>query len=308
MCSAGSGSSRASRRDSLAETMRPRPLRIAVASGKGGTGKTTVATGLAPELASRGERVTYLDCDIETPNGHILMRPAIEQTSPVEVPVPLFDDKKCMACGRCCEVCRYNALACLKDRVLPFHELCHGCSACWIVCPADAISEGTREVGVVEQGSAGAAGFVQGSLSIGEAMSTPVIRAVLGRLPADGVAIIDAPPGASCPVVETLRASDQALLVAEPTPFGLNDLKIAVETVRKLELPLSIVVNRSGTGDARLVEYCEREGLEVLAVIPDDRRVAEAYARGVMPAHVLPEFGRIMGRLAGALLARGGVR
>lgn len=245
--------------------------------------------------------MTYLDCDVEAPNGHIFMRPEVKESRPVEVAVPLFDNEKCTACGKCCEVCRYNALACLKDRVLAFHELCHGCGACSLVCPVGAVSEGARKVGTIDSGTAGACGFLQGNLSVGEAMPTPVVRALLRMVPDEGIAVLDAPPGASCPVVETLRSSDLAVLVAEPTPFGLNDLRIAVETVRKLGVPLGVVVNRSGTGDGRLVDYCEREGLRILAVIPDDRRIAEAYARGVMPAHAHAEFGRIIGRLAAAV-------
>ena len=304
-------SSRAVRRTDLAtssesSSIRPSSLmRVAVASGKGGTGKTTVATSLAGELASRGEKVAYIDCDVEAPNGHIFMRPSITASMPVEVPVPLFDDAKCTGCGKCCEVCRFNALACLKDRVLAFHELCHGCGACSMVCPAGAVTETTRSIGLVESGTAGAVDFLGGKLSVGEPMATPVIRALLKRMPEDGVAVLDAPPGASCPVVETISSADLVLLVAEPTPFGLNDLAIAVETVRKLGVPAGVVVNRSGAGDGRLVEYCAREGLPVLAVIPDDRKIAEAYARGVMPAHVHDEFARIIGRLAGAVLSEG---
>lgn len=278
-------------------------MRIAVASGKGGTGKTTVATSLAMELASLGETVAYFDCDVEAPNGDIFLRPALEESHAVEVPVPIFDADKCTACGRCCEACRYNALACLKDRVLAFHEMCHGCGVCALVCPEGAVSYGSRRVGVIDTGQAGPVFFAQGRLSIGEAMATPVIRALADRVPSEGVTVLDAPPGASCPVVETLRGSDLVLLVAEPTPFGLNDLQIAVETVRKLQLDMGVVVNRSGIGDSRVADYCASEGLTVHAVIPDDRRIAEAYARGIMPGTVVPEFALTMGMLARELIA-----
>ncbi len=281
-------------------------MRIAVASGKGGTGKTTIATGLAVEFAALGKSTTYFDCDVEAPNGDIFLRPSLDTSEPVEVQVPVFDMDACTSCGRCCEACRYNALACIKDRVLTFHEMCHGCGVCSLVCPAGAVSYRPRRVGTIDQGWAGAVRFVQGRLDVGEAMATPVVRSLKSRVTKDGVTVLDSPPGASCPVVETIRDSDRVVLVTEPTPFGLNDLRIAVETVRKLGLPVGVVINRTGIGDSRVVEYCAAEGLRVYAAIPDDRRIAEAYARGVLPGSVSVEFREALSRLAGELLEPNG--
>lgn len=278
-----------------------RAMRIAVASGKGGTGKTTVATSLAFELASRGVRAAYFDCDVEAPNGHIFLRPEITDRTEVSVPVPLIDADRCKVCGACAEACRYNALACLKDRVLVFPELCHGCGACSLVCPECAVSEVGRSVGTVESGTAGALAFAQGKLAVGEASATPVVRALKRRLPGGGFVILDAPPGASCPVVETLRGVDAVLMVADPTPFGVNDLKIAVDVARQLKVPLGIVVNRSDVGDSGLREYCRRENLLVKLEIPNSRRVAEAYARGVLPGLIDSEFASLVSVLTDAV-------
>ncbi len=276
-------------------------MRIAIASGKGGTGKTTVATSLVTVLAERGERVAYVDCDVEAPNGHIFLKPTIEETQAVEVPVPLVDAEKCSACGICCETCQYNALACLGDRVLTFPEICHGCGGCSLVCPEGAVSEVLRTVGSIETGRAGAAWFAQGRLSIGEAMATPIIRALKRRIPTEGFVILDAPPGTSCPVVETLRGVDLVMLVTDPTPFGLHDMRLAVDTARELGLPIGVVINRSTEGNSRARDYCESEGLPVYIEIPDDRSVAEAYARGILPGSVVAQYSALLGELADAV-------
>ena len=270
---------------------------LAVASGKGGTGKTTLATNLAWVAASNGRAVCYLDCDVEEPNGHLFLKPQIEESIPVEVAVPKVDMAKCTLCGLCGEICQYSAIVCVGQKVLTFHELCHACGGCWLVCPEEAISEVPRQIGTLEQGRAWPkrearqpVEFAHGRLNIGEAMATPLIRAVKQRIPQKGLAILDAPPGTSCPVIETVRGSDHVLLVTEPTPFGLNDLRLAVETVRKLDLPFSVVINRSDVGDAGVRNYCLDQNIAILAEIPDDRRVAEAYSRGQMVAEVLPEY------------------
>jgi MinD superfamily P-loop ATPase len=282
-------------------------MRIAIASGKGGTGKTTVAVNLACVLAERGQKAQYLDCDVEEPNGHIFLKPEITTTESVGIPVPVVDENKCTGCRKCADICQYHAIAVLQ-KALVFPELCHGCGGCMLVCPTGAIREEERSIGVVETGctlrqdsslrtaaawQAGQAGhiaFVQGRLNVGEPMAPPLIRAVKKKAIMDGVAIMDAPPGTSCPVVTTVRDADYVLLVTEPTPFGLNDLRLAVEMIRQLGVRHGVVINRADTGDQRVREYCLKEGIPLLSEIPDDRRVAEAYSRGHIAARVLPEW------------------
>jgi len=278
------------------EEMDGHDMRIAIASGKGGTGKTTVAVNLACVLADSGQTVQYLDCDVEEPNGHIFLKPTITATDPVGIPVPVVDEQKCTGCRKCAEVCQYHAIAVLK-KPLVFAELCHGCGGCALVCPERAIREQDRTIGVVETGRAGNVAFVQGRLNVGEPMAPPLIRAVKKKAIADGVAIVDAPPGTSCPVVATVRDADYVLLVTEPTPFGLNDLRLAVEMIRQLGVPHGVVINRADSGDRRVHDFCAAESMPVLLELPDDRRVAEAYSRGDMAVRVLPGWADAMARL-----------
>jgi MinD superfamily P-loop ATPase len=263
---------------------------IAIASGKGGTGKTTMATNLAMTLARMGQQVQLLDCDVEEPNCHLFLQPSLEASESVSLPVPKVDRGKCIACGQCDQICQFSAIVCLKDAVLTFPELCHGCGGCFLVCPEGAISEMHREIGVIEMGHADGIRFVHGCLKIGEAMSPPLIREVKKHISARGTCIIDAPPGTSCPVIESTKDSDVCLLVTEPTPFGLNDLKLAVEMVRALGLPHGVIVNRADIGDRKVMEYCRQEGIDVLMEIPDDRRVAEGYSRGQLMIDMFSEY------------------
>ncbi len=262
---------------------------ISIASGKGGTGKTLVATSLALSLKDE-QRVQLLDCDVEEPNDHIFLKPVITNKEAVCIQVPKVDEKKCTYCGKCAEVCAYNAIAVLPDRVLVFPELCHGCGACSYLCPEKAISEEGRETGVVEQGHSDSVEFVQGKLTIGEAMATPVIRQVKEYANSDGIVIIDVPPGTSCPVVESIKGSHFCLLVTEPTPFGLNDLALAVGTVRELNIPLAVVLNRAGVGDTKVEEYCRKENIPILLTIPLDTEIARFYAKGVTLVEGMPEL------------------
>jgi MinD superfamily P-loop ATPase len=262
---------------------------ISIASGKGGTGKTLVATSLALSLKDK-HRVQLLDCDVEEPNDHIFLKPVIDRREAVCIQVPEVDEGKCTHCGKCAEVCAYNAIAVLPDRVLIFPELCHGCGACSYLCPEKAISEEGRKIGVVEQGQADGIEFVQGRLTIGEAMATPVIRQVKEQVNQDGLVIIDVPPGTSCPVVESIKGSHFCLLVTEPTPFGLNDLVLAVETVRELNIPLAVVLNRAGVGDKKVEEYCRKEDISILLTIPLDTEIARLYSRGITLAEGMPEL------------------
>ncbi len=271
-------------------------LKISIASGKGGTGKTTVAVNLASVLATSGQRVQYLDCDVEEPNGHLFLKPALETSEPVGIPVPVVDEKLCTGCRKCSEVCRYHAIAMLK-KPLVFPELCHGCGGCALVCPVHALREQNRPIGVVETGRSAGVLFVQGRLNVGEPMAPPLIRSVKKKAITDGIAILDAPPGTSCPVVTSVRDADYVLLVTEPTPFGLNDLRLAVEMVRQLGIPHGVVINRADSGDGRVRDYCGETQIPLLLELPDDRRVAEAYSRGRMAVHVLPEWTGLMRHL-----------
>lgn len=255
-------------------------LRIAVASGKGGTGKTTVATNLARVASRRFASVAYADCDVEEPNGHIFLKPRFTQDVAVGHLNPRVNADRCTLCGKCGEICRFSAIVCLDDRVMTFPELCHACGGCRLVCPEEAITEVPREIGRLCQGEAGSVRFLHGLLNVGEALSVPVIKAVKGAIPEVDLVLIDAPPGTSCPVIESVRGCDYLVLVTEPTPFGLHDLKLAVDMAHALELPMGLVINRAGIGNRDVYAYCRESDLEILAEIPDDRRIAELYSRG----------------------------
>jgi len=274
---------------------------VAVASGKGGVGKTTVATNLACVAARAGRSVAFLDCDVEEPNGAIFLKPRIEEDRAVCRLVPRVDLDQCDGCGECERMCRFSAIVAVKGGVETFPELCRSCGGCQLVCPQGAIREEPREIGRLQIGRSRRVPFVQGVLNVGQAMSPPVIRAVKRAAPPADVTIIDCPPGASCPVIAAVRGADCVLLVAEPTPFGLADLRIAVETVRSLALALGVVINRADIGDDSVRRYCDEEDIPVLAEIPDVRAVAEAYARGVLAAevseHCRQGFERLLGEL-----------
>jgi len=256
-------------------------MKLGIASGKGGTGKTTIAVNMAAVLVRSDMQVEYLDCDVEEPNGHIFLKPKIESSKPVGIPVPVVDETKCNCCRKCAEICQYHAIMVLKKPLI-FPELCHGCGGCALVCPTGAIKEQERPIGVVETGSARGIRFVQGRLNVGEAMSPPLIRAVKQASAVNGLTILDSPPGTSCPMVTTVRNTDYVILVTEPTPFGLNDLKLAVETVRQLNLPFGVIINRADIGNDEVVQYCKNEQILVLMEIADDRCIAGAYSRGIM--------------------------
>jgi MinD superfamily P-loop ATPase len=260
---------------------------ISVASGKGGTGKTTLATNLAKSI---GNGVQLVDCDVEEPNSHLFLQPKLEKTEEVNVPRPQVDLDKCTYCGECAGICRFSAIVVVKSHILVFPELCHGCGGCSKVCPEEAISEIPRAIGVLEQGEADSVSFIQGRLEVGEAMSPPLIKAARSLANRNGVVIIDSPPGTSCPVIAAVKGSDFCILVTEPTPFGLNDLELAVDVIQELNIPSGVVINRADIGDQKVKEFCERRGVPILMEIPEDRQIAEAYSRGQMMIDVLPEY------------------
>lgn len=294
-------------------------VQISIASGKGGTGKTTVAVNLAAVAARRstgpasgprvqdaaadrrpghttGEtKIQILDCDVEEPNCHIYLRPELTQSVDVEIPVPQVDESRCTRCGLCGEVCAFHAILPGK-RVLVFPELCHGCGACAHLCPEKCIRETPRKVGVLESGSARFPGsyrdiaLVHGILNPGEALAAPLAKRVRGEAGPDGLVIIDSPPGTSCTMMASVKASDLCLLVTEPTPFGLNDLRLAYDAVKKLGIPSAVIVNRAGIGDGRITRFCESNDIPLLAEIPLDREMARLSAAGYVAAEVLPTY------------------
>ena len=260
---------------------------ISIASGKGGTGKTTVATNMAVSL---GGDVQLLDCDVEEPNAYLFIHPVINEVKTITTPVPEVDMEKCNLCGKCGEICQFKAIVVIGETVLPFPEMCHSCGGCMEVCPEKAITETGRELGVIELGSRNGLEFIHGKLRVGEAMSPPLIRKVREYARPDALTIIDAPPGTSCPVIASMKGADFVLLVTEPTPFGLNDLKLAVGAVNILGIPCGLVINRSDMGDDKVKIYAEKENLPILMEIPFDRKIAEAYSRGEMIVEVMPEW------------------
>jgi len=263
---------------------------ITVASGKGGTGKTTIATSLALSIGAQG----FLDCDVEAPNAHIYLRPTLQQKEDVQLPIPQVDQDRCVACGRCAEICQYNAIIVLAGKPLIYPELCHGCGSCMLNCPEGAITEIPRVLGVLEGGSAIAGiQFARGLLNVGEPMAVPIIRQLKNWLefnPSD-IVIRDAPPGTSCPVVESLQGSDFVLLVTEPTPFGLHDLKLAAQLMRELDLPVGVIINRDNSLNMmEMDEFCQEAGLPILMRIPFERAIAEGIACGETLVEFQPKY------------------
>lgn len=267
---------------------------ISVASGKGGTGKTTIAVNLALALAKdKGRNVQFLDCDVEEPNAYLFLKPVITNSESVKIPVPKIDDEKCNYCGKCAEVCVFNAIAVTENKVLVFPGLCHGCGACTLFCPGKAISEEGREIGILEEGKAGSISFIDGRLNIGKPMAPPIIRKIKKKIKKDyndnrdnnitnhHITLIDAPPGTSCPVIESIKDSDYTILVTEPTPFGLHDLILAVEVLQKLKIPHGVVLNKCDVGDHKVEEYCKKNNIPLLLFIPMDKEIAVAYSQGI---------------------------
>ncbi len=265
-------------------------MKVAIASGKGGTGKTTIATNLACSIARAGKVAQYLDCDVEEPNGHIFLKPDIKETQSVTIGVPEVNTELCNGCGKCGRLCQYSAIICLKDTAMTFDQLCHSCGGCMLVCPTGAITEKAREIGFADFGSANGVMFGQGRLKIGDIHTPSLIKKVKANIFTDAIVIIDAPPGTSCPVIEAVKGADFVLLVTEPTPFGLNDLKLAIDMVRELNIPFAVAVNRSEPDEEMISRYCRDENIDIIFNLPDDRRIAEAYSIGNMIVDVLPEY------------------
>ena len=259
---------------------------LSIASGKGGTGKTTVAVNMALSL----EDVQLLDCDVEEPNVHLLLPPEINEKKSVYVSIPQVNEELCDHCGKCSEFCEFNALFVTPEKVLFFTELCHSCGGCLLVCPKKAIDEKNVQIGVIKKGAAEGVELVYGELNVGEPMSVPVIKGVKKQIKSNKTVIIDSPPGASCPVIESVLGSDYCLLVSEPTPFGLHDLKIMVQVLEKLKIPFGVIINRAGIGDKKIYDFCEEKGVPILFEIPFQRKIAELYSSGIPFVLKMPEW------------------
>ena len=259
---------------------------ISIASGKGGTGKTTIATNLALSLG----KVQVIDCDVEEPNANIFFNAEIKEREDVTVEIPEIDKEKCNYCGKCSEFCAYNALAVVPSDVLVFPELCHSCGGCEIVCPQNAINWKRKPVGKIEHGITNGVDFYHGLLNVGEIQAVPVIKALKKKIDKEGNVIIDAPPGTSCPVIESINGSDYCILVTEPTPFGLHDLKLAIAVVRHLYIPFGVIINRDGVGDKKVEMYCQTEKIPILMKIPHSEEIANLYSMGIPFVKKLPEW------------------
>jgi MinD superfamily P-loop ATPase len=259
---------------------------VSVASGKGGTGKTSVAVNMALSVGN----VQLLDCDVEEPNAHLLLHPDLDRMEPVYSLIPFVNEELCSHCGECSKFCQYNAIFATSEKNLVFPDLCHSCGGCALVCPKKAISLEKHRIGALKFGSVGDLALVYWELEIGKPMAVPVIKAVKNQIKEGKDVILDSPPGTSCPFVETVRGSDFCVLVTEPTPFGLHDLKIAVQVLKKMAVPFGVVVNRAGIGDNKVYDYCREENIRVLLEIPYQRRIAELYSRGVPFSLEMPEW------------------
>ena len=251
-------------------------MNIAILSGKGGTGKTTVSTNLAMTLG-----VSYVDCDVEEPNGFIFLNPSIQEREDVFVEYPVIDQKKCVLCGACAKACQFNALAKAVKEIVVFEKLCHDCGACKLVCKADALSYGKRSIGKLESGMAKEINCYRGILNVGEPMAVPVIRKLLKELPKEDH-LVDCPPGTSCNVVTALKYVDAAILVTEPSEFGLHDLKMAVELVKLYNIPYGIIINKDDGQDNMVKTFCKANEVKLFGTVPYSMEAASLYSRGMM--------------------------
>ena len=264
---------------------------ISVASGKGGTGKTTVSTNLVLSIG----KVQFFDCDVEEPNANIFINAKIKEREDVTISIPEIDKEKCDYCGKCSEFCAYNALAIVPNNILVFAELCHSCGGCEIVCPKGAVNWDERTIGIIEHGQRKNIDFYHGLLNVGESQAIPLIKALKRKVDNSKNVIIDVPPGTSCPVIESINLSDFCILVSEPTPFGLHDLKLAVEVVRHLNIPFGVIINRDGVGDNKVEFFCKNENIPILLKIPERKKIAHLYSEGIALVNASREWREMFG-------------
>ena len=265
-------------------------MKVAVASGKGGTGKTTIAVNLA-QIVAEHEPVQFIDCDAEEPNAHFFLKPTFDREREISILIPVVNRVLCNGCGQCAQACAFNAIAVLGHKAMVFEKICHGCGGCMRVCPTGAITEKPNRLGVVSSGKAGNIFMAEGRIDVGTPLSVPVIQGARQEIKeGKGSVILDAPPGTTCPVVATVAGCDYVVLVTEPTPFGLNDLKLAVELVEEMKIPHGVIINRADIGDDRVEKYCQQEKIPILMQIPFDRRYAEAIAHGELLVNAFPSW------------------
>jgi MinD superfamily P-loop ATPase len=270
---------------------------IGVASGKGGTGKTTVAVALALAVQKKVGALQFLDCDVEEPNAGLLMKPAMNGSGPVVIKVPRVDLSKCTGCGECRDICQFNAIAVVGGKALIFDNLCHSCGGCGLACPEEAITEEGREIGRVEEGALENIRFLQGILKVGEPMATPVIRSLKAMATDDLPTVLDAPPGTACPVIATIKDCAFCVLVTEPTPFGLYDLDLMVKVIRELGIPGGVVINKDDAWSENVERYASGNDLPVLLRIPFSRSIAASYSRGIPLTEADPSWNGSFRRL-----------
>ncbi len=282
-------------------------MKLVIASGKGGAGKTMVATNLAWTAAQQGIDTAFLDCDVEEPNAALFLKPEIDNVLPVHVPTPVINQDACTHCGLCSDICRYNALAVLSDKVLLFNELCHSCGGCVHVCPEHAIHEEPRLVGHIDVGQSGTLKVRSGVLKVGEAIAPPVVKAVKQQAGDETLTILDSPPGTACPAVETVRDADFVLFVGEATPFGRHDLALAIDLAEALKRPFAVMLNRADLDHGETKRWCEEKGYSVLAEINEDRRIAETCSSGALVVDTLPDYQEVFSKLLVDVNAAAGI-
>ncbi|MFO7761073.1 MAG: ATP-binding protein [Thermodesulfobacteriota bacterium] len=279
---------------------------ITIASGKGGTGKTTITVNLA--VSAEKSDIQVFDCDVEEPNSHIFIKPENVKTEEISTMIPVVDMDKCTLCGACAEICQFSAITVVADKVITFPEMCHSCKGCVMVCEDNAIKESSRVLGNLRKGTnRDGIELTWGELRVGEAMSPPLIKQVKDRIDKSKITLVDAPPGTSCPAIEALSDSDYALLVAEPTPFGLNDLSLTVEVLKKLDVPFGIVINRADPEKGIIDEYAEKEGIEILQRFPFSREAAAVCSKGLLLFQEIPEMKVLFEELFEKIMSRVGL-
>jgi len=283
-------------------------MKITIASGKGGTGKTTISVNLTSYLASLGKDVVLADLDVEEPNSALFIKGELVHEHVCNKMVPNWEKKECTMCGECAEVCNFNAIVAMPEEILVFPELCHSCYACSELCPTDSLPMTPVRIGALKEFKTNDFSFVEGRLDLGQEMAVPLIAQTIeytDKKFSKQLKLFDAPPGTSCPVIEASRGSDFVILVTESTPFGLNDLKLAVETMKVLGQTFGVIINRYGIGDNSVEEYCQDESIPIITTVKNDKEVAKLYSKGEL---IYPKIGHFKNSLKDIVRFVGGLK